>query len=327
MPRPRLIALPLALAALLALAAPLRAAEPLAVGVSILPQKWLVEAIGGEAVSVTVVVPPGASPATYEPKPGQMRALAEADLYFTIGVPFEAAWLPRLKDSLPDLELVDMAEGIKRRPIDGLPAAPDDHEPDHAHDDHAGADHADHADHDHGSVIDHGDHQHEAGRPDPHVWLSPAAMRRMAATVLDHLAEARPEALPTLRANLARTAAAIGEVDRAVADNLAGIERHTFLVFHPSWGYFADAYGLRQVPIEVAGGEPSPRELARVIDTARDHQVSAVFVQAQFSQRAAEAIAGDLGIGVVALDPLDPDWPATLKAAGSAFARALGSAR
>ncbi|SDH09100.1 metal ABC transporter solute-binding protein, Zn/Mn family [Roseospirillum parvum] len=315
------------------LALPARAAEPLSVVVSILPQKWLVEAVGGDAVTVTVMVPPGASPATYEPKPGQMRALEAADLYFSIGVPFEAAWLPRLHDAAPGLAVIDMARDVKRRPIDGLPAAHDEHDHDaHDHDEHADEhegdhEHEDHADHDQGTVIDHGDHQHVVGQPDPHVWLSPAAMRLMAATVFESLSTARPQAAPALRANLTEAVATIGAVDQAVAESLAGIERPTFMVFHPAWGYFADLYGLHQLPIEVHGNEPSPRELAQVIDTARDHRVSAVFVQAQFSQRAAEAIAGDLGISVVALDPLDPDWPATLKAAGDAFAKALGPAQ
>jgi len=82
--------------------------------VSILPQKTFVKKIAGDLVDVTVMVAPGSSPATYEPKPSQMKKITKAQIYFSIGVPFEKAWLPRFKAQNPSIKLIDTAKGIKK---------------------------------------------------------------------------------------------------------------------------------------------------------------------------------------------------------------------
>lgn len=92
-------------------------AAPMQVMVSILPQKYFVERVGGDRVQVAVMVEPGASPATYEPKPEQMAALSQAQAYFSIGVPFEKAWLERIQAANPAMRLVDTTAGIERMPM------------------------------------------------------------------------------------------------------------------------------------------------------------------------------------------------------------------
>ncbi len=92
-------------------------AEPvgrLNVVVSIVPQQYFVERIGGEHVDVTVMVPPGFSPATYEPKPEQLQTLSEADAYVRMRVPFEEAWMERIVSANQDMLIIDQAEGIER---------------------------------------------------------------------------------------------------------------------------------------------------------------------------------------------------------------------
>ncbi len=298
-------------------AAKAEASGPVRAMVSVLPQAWLVESIGGAAVTVTVMVPPGASPATYEPTPGQMRELSESDVYFTIGVPFERAWLPRFRSAVPGLKTLNMAVRVKHRAIEAHhhPEGEDhdhdhDHDEEHDHDHDRDADHAEAHDHAHGSM------------PDPHVWVSPAAMRLMASTVLHALVHARPDEAAAFRRNYAATVAEIGAADADAAAVLAETDSRAFMVVHPAWGYFADDYGLRQIPIEVAGGEPSPRELRKTIDIGRAEGVTAVFVQRQFSRRAARAIAGNLGAEVRTLNPLDRDWPAMIRATAEALAAA-----
>jgi len=84
------------------------------VAVSVLPQKDFVERIGKERVSVIVMIPPGASPATYEPGPGQLRDLSRAELYVRIGhIPFENAWIDKIAAANPDLKILDSSEGIE----------------------------------------------------------------------------------------------------------------------------------------------------------------------------------------------------------------------
>ena len=86
------------------------------------------------------------------------------------------------------------------------------------------------------------------------------------------------------------------------------MEGRSFFVFHPSFGYFADDYGLEQVAVETGGSEPSARQLARLIREARDAEVRVIFVQPQFSRKSAETIASEIGGAVVPIDPLARDY-------------------
>lgn len=290
-------------------------AGPIPITVSVVPQQWLVDSIGGDHVKTTVMVKPGASPATYEPPPSQMRSLSEAEVYFSVGVPFEGAWLPRFRSAAPHMAVVDMAERVKRRVMGGGHEA---HEHEHEHEREA---HAEDGHHDEGE--EHHGHSHAPGSPDPHVWVSPLAMRAMASTVVDVLSKLRPDFASDFRRNYAKTVATINAVDADVARDLASVPQRVFMVFHPAWGYFADAYGLRQMAIETGGKEPSPQDMHRIVDEAREHDIKVIFVQAQFSQRAAKAIAEDVGGEVKPLDPLAYDWPENTRAIGAAFAATL----
>ena len=96
-----------------------------------------------------------------------------------------------------------------------------------------------------------------------------------------------------------------------------------FIVFHPSWGYFAKAYGLEQVPIEMEGKEPTARELAVLITEAKEHNARAIFVQPQFSIKSAETVAKAIGAQVVFADPLAPDWASNLLRVAKRFRKAF----
>lgn len=294
---------------------------PIPVMVSIVPQQWLVESIGGDHVTTTVMVEPGASPATYEPKPSQMRAVTDSEIYFSIGVPFEKAWLPRLRDAAPDMAVVDMAERVKRRGMGGGYGSEPGHD-EHGHDEN-GHGHDGHAEDAHQDDAAHDGHDHGAGAPDPHVWVSPVTMRTMASTVFEALSEQRPGLAGDFRRNYADTVATINAVDADVAKDLASVPERKFMVYHPAWGYLADAYGLHQMAIEIGGNEPSPQDMQKIIDAARAHEIKVIFVQSQFSQRAARAIAEDLGGEVRSLDPLAYDWPENTRSIGATFADTL----
>jgi zinc transport system substrate-binding protein len=96
-----------------------------------------------------------------------------------------------------------------------------------------------------------------------------------------------------------------------------------FMVFHPSWGYFAQAYGLEQVSIEFEGKEPKPAELQYLIQYAKERSIKVVFVQPQFSWLAAQAIADSIGGQIVFVDPLAADWVTNLRQVASKFKAAL----
>lgn len=244
--------------------------ETLSVFVSIPPLAQFVERVGGQHVSVHVLVPPGASPATYEPTPSQMATLDDADLYFRIGVPFEEALIPRIRASMPDLKVVDLREGIELREIEGGEGG--------------------------------------GGTKDPHIWLDPMLVVTQAETIANALTEADPDHASVYSENLAAFKADLRELDEEIARTLRPLRGTQILVFHPAYGYFADRYGLEQVPIEFQGREPSPRRLEEIIAFARERKISAIFVQQQFSTHSAEAIAREIGASVVTLDPLARDW-------------------
>jgi zinc transport system substrate-binding protein len=265
------------------------AAQPLPVTVSLLPQRLFVDRIGGQQVQTTVLVPPGKNPANYEPSPKQMETVAASRLVFRIGVPFENAWLPRLAQLAPGAKVVDLRDGLNLRPVDLPPGAT----------------------------------PHAGGAPDPHVWLAPPLVMRMADRIRDELIALRPEARVEFEANHARFIADLKALDSDIRNRLADKKVRNFMVYHPSWGYFADAYGLRQMPVEAGWKEPGPRTLQMVIEGARQSGVRVVFVQPQFSQKEAQTIAQAIEGEVVAVDPLAPDYIDNLRRVADIFARNL----
>lgn len=302
-----------ALAALGALAA-CTAPRPLAptnagripVAVSVPPQGYLVERIGGPRVRVEVMIPPGASEATYSPNPRQMVALSEARLYVKVGHPaflFEPQSIDPFLAAHPQIRVVDMSRGmdlIRTGEAEGE-AAP--------HGFFGG-----------GGEEDHG-HDHPSGGTagDPHVWVAPGTMRVAAANVESALAELDPAGAALYHANLARFDADLDSLDREIRILLATAPGRSFMVYHPAWGYFAREYGLTQIAVEAGGREPSARQLIALVEQARRQGVKAIFVQRGFARKSAEVIAGEIGGRVIEVDPMASDWLASLRAAARAF--------
>ena len=297
--------------------------------VSILPQAFFVERIAGDLVDVNVMVGPGDDAHTYEPRPDQMIALSESLLFFSIGIEYEESWLPRFEETNPEMAIIDTSQGITRI----METVPHDHEDDdHGHetDDHHDEDddHGYEADDHHDEDDDHGheadDHHDELGL-DPHIWLTPANGKIIATNIFNALVAVSPENEEVFTANFEALVAEIEALDARITDTLSGLTRRNFMVYHPAWGYFADAYDLTQLPIQVGGTDPSARELAQLIDQALEEEISVVFVQPQFSEANARAIAQEIGGGVVKVDPLAFDWLTHLETVAEAFASALGN--
>lgn len=263
-------------------------APSLQVFVSIAPQKYFVERIGGSHVSVSVFVEPGRSPATYEPTPRQMTRLSHARLYFAIGVPFEEVWMSRIRNANPEMKIISLQEGIPLREIDRL-----------------------------------GKGGGEKGRKDPHVWTSPPLVRLMAARIRDALAAEDPAHQADYEDNFKLFVADLVALDSHIRDRLSGLKGSAFMVYHPTWGYFTDTYGLRQIPIESGGKEPGARMLQKVIAVGRREGVKVIFVQEQFSTRTAKTVARSLGARVATVDPLAEDYLKNLRKVADIFADAL----
>jgi zinc transport system substrate-binding protein len=275
----------------------------LTVFVSILPLKQLVERVVRERVEVHALVGPGQSPHSYAPTPVQMARLAEARLFFRVGVEFEESLIPKIESSMQRLRIVDLRQGVALRRMEEIGEGSPGH--DHAAD-----------------VTEHG-HAHDGA--DPHVWMSPVNAAVMARTVSAALSEADPAGRPVYAANCSTLTATLDSLHAELAAALRPYAGRVFYVFHASFGYFADAYGLRQIPVEVGGKEPSARQLARLIDRARADSVRVVFVQPEFSDRSARALAEQLHGSVAAIDPLAEDYVGGLmqiqRAISAGFAR------
>lgn len=258
---------------------PLGAAERLKVVVSIPPQKYIVEQVGGAQVEVTVLTGPGQDPHIFEPTPRVMSRVARAQIYFTVGIEFERAWLRKIRAANPGLKVVPTDKGIDKLSLAGRSGAGDPGE----------------------------------GRQDPHIWLSPRLLKVQAGHVARGLARAAPELRSEFEAGQKEFEAALDELDAELREILRPLKKRKFMVYHPSWGYFAREYGLVQVPIEKEGKQPTARSLNRLIEAARAEGVEVIFVQPQFSRRSAEVVARAVGGRVVVLDPLAENVAAGLR--------------
>jgi zinc transport system substrate-binding protein len=255
-------------------------ASQLMVFVSIAPQKYFVQQIGKNLVDVQVLVPPGASPATYEPKPSQMAALARADAYVSIGVPFEHAWLDKIAKTNPRMQMVAGDQGIQK-------LAMASHHPEPG--------------------------QHAGPALDPHIWTSPPLVMVQARTILTALQTLDPTHAQIFERNHQTFQKALVNLDselHKIFDHRQGLQ---FMVFHPSWGYFAHTYGLVQVPVEIEGKAPKSAQLKKLIEHAQLKEIKVIFVQPQFSAKSAGLIAKAIGAKVIPADPLALDWAANLR--------------
>jgi zinc transport system substrate-binding protein len=280
--------------------------------VSITPQQYFVQRIGGSLVDVSVLVPTGADPHTYEPKPRQMAEMAKTAVYFAVGIDFEKAWMKRIASSSPGMRVVHTDEGIEKMVLSG----------DHSHGDdkdrRASSRPAQHA-HQPGGAHAH----HPAGTPDPHVWLSPPLVKIQAMHIADALVAVDSANRTGYEENLADFLRELDALDAELKSIFAGSSGARFVVFHPSWGYFAQAYGLEQVPIEIEGKDPKPAQLKNLIYYAREHGVKVVFVQPQFSVKSAEMVAREIGGQVVAADPMAGNWAENLREVARKFKAAF----
>lgn len=267
--------------------------------VSILPTAYFVERVGGPDVEVSVLVGPGQDPHSFEPTPRLMAKLADAQILFKMKFPFEETLIKKMESTFKKLEVVDLQQGIRLR-------AMTEEESEAGEADHGQGKGEEH-EHGHGALEEH-EHHHEAGDMDPHTWLDPQLAKIQARTIADTLVRIDPGHKDQYEKNLKDFQAELDAVHERLIKALAPVKGKAFFVFHPAYGYFGDAYGLKQIPVEIEGKEPTAKRLARLIDLAKEDEVKVIFVEPQFSKKSAEALAKAIGGAVVPLDPLAPDY-------------------
>jgi zinc transport system substrate-binding protein len=270
---------------------PSKRARPL-VFVSIPPQAGLLKAMVGEHIEVRTLVGEGQSPHSYEPTARQLTALGEADILFTIGVPFEQALLTKIAPLYPDLKIVESHEGI------GLRSMPHNHDGVHC--------------------------THDHGEKDPHVWLTPLKALKIASNMRGTLKKLYSDHYwKHYHSNFEALNMQLNHLHEETAKKLLPFRGKRFYVFHPSFGYFSDAYGLEQIAVELNGKSPTPRQLAKLIEQAKADGVKVIFVQKQFPSSSAKVISDAIGGSVVQLDPLAEDSVANLRRIAESIAQTL----
>lgn len=242
--------------------------------VSILPQKYFVERIGGRHVNVSVMVGTGQSPATYEPSPKQMALLNKSQLYFRIGVPFENIWIDVIRELNTNLKIIDCCAEIQK-------IITEDH---------------------------HRDGIKKKNEEDPHIWTSPGNAKFIALKIKNALVDLQPVYKTEFESNYSGLIEDLNKLDEDIKSRLAQLNNRYIVVSHPSWGYYAEAYDLIQLPIEIDGKEVRAKSLAKLIEFTQTLHINKVFVQKQFNKGSAEIFAREVGAEIIELDPLAEDY-------------------
>ena len=271
---------------LLLLCAKGEGAEKFSVFVSILPQKFFAEQIGGDRVNISVLVEKGRDPHTFEPLPGQMTALARTKGYFSIGLPFEETLLPRISKLNPSMKIFATDKGVDKI----FPSS------------------------------DQKEENHRDSGADPHIWNSPREAQVIASNMLAAFIEMDPAGREEYLRGYESFSLRLKSLDEELKSLFSGKQGASFLVFHPGWAYLARTYGLREVALEVDGKEPKASDMAKIIEEARENGVKVIFVSPQFSKKSASVIAEAVGAAVQEANPLAEEWEENLRAVASAIA-------
>lgn len=253
------------------------AQPPMKVVATIFPLADIARQIGGERVSVAILLPAGANEHTYEPTASQMRQVSAATVYIRNGAGLDA-WADRLLASARKPHtLVTAADGVKLLPLSEQELIHDDREEPHSH-----------------------------GAGDPHIWLDPIIVRdRIIPAILAALEKGNPHDAPYFRANARRFSQGLTALDKEMAAAFRGVRQKEFIALHSAWAYMAKRYGLRQIAsVEpFPGKEPSAKYIAALVTLARKEGVKTVFAEPQLSDKAARVIAAELKGKVLLLDP------------------------
>jgi len=269
----------------------IRARDKIGVVVTVLPQAEFVEAVGGEKVDVTVMVPPGASPHTYEPTPSQMTALSRAKMCAKVGsgVEFELVWMDKLIEANKAMLVVDCSKGIELQEM----------------------------------AAGHNGEQRHHGVMDPHIWMSPLNVKIMVRNIYNGLIQVDPDNKVYYQRNYDAYLQKLTELDQYIRDGLASIKNRSFMVYHPAFGYFARDYNLTMIPIEEDGKEPTAAGITHLIEQAKEHNIKVIFASPQFNPQSAKVVADEIGGRVIFINPLAGDYTANLRILAGELVQAM----
>lgn len=241
--------------------------------VSILPYRYFVQKIAGEHFKIEVMIPPGASPATYEPTPRQVINMSGSRAYLTSGyLSFELNWINKMQQQHPDVAFVNTSRDVS--------LIINEDNPDHAH-----------------------------GAVEPHIWTSPRNVKIIAQNIAQSLSRLDPDHQSEYMANLSAFHQQIDSVDQRIRELLKDKANRSFIIYHPALTYFSRDYHLNQVSLEHEGKEPSVRHVQEIVEMAKSEHIRAILVQSQFNTAEAKTLEKEINGKIIPIDPLALDWP------------------
>jgi zinc transport system substrate-binding protein len=243
---------------------------------SIFPLADIASNVGGDGVDVQVLIPPGASPHTFEPSPREFKTFADTRVFVMVGAGFEF-WAEKLVTAASSESLVVVLASGGVDLIEGL------------------------ASHDRANQH-HSDNEHA----NPHIWLDPLIAKRIAYRIAASLAEVDMVNAADYLTRATEYTASLDSLDSEIRESVSAFQIKEYVAFHPAWSYFARQYGLTEVGIieESPGREPTPRQFKKIVEDIRKYNIKAVFAEPQLSAKAASAIAAETGVELLLLDPL-----------------------
>ena len=262
------------------------------ISVSILPQKYFIEKLAGDNVDINVLIPPGASPATYEPTLTQLTKLVQSNVYMKIGyIGFELSWMDRILSVNPDMKIIDLSSGIETILQE--------------------------------SNTQEKHHGHAHGGIDPHIWMSAVNAKIIAENIYQELILLLPHKKDSLKIRYMKLEEELDSLHLLLSNGLKELNQRSFLIYHPALTYFARDYGLYQYALEIEGKTPSPAHLKKIIDLGREKNINSIFIQTQFDRRNAEILAAEINAEIIPFDPLDEEWDKQMLYIAKQFNRSL----
>ena len=262
---------------------------------TVYPLSYFAERIGGDSVNVSSIYPPGTNEHTFEPTQSDMMSLADADLFFYIGLGLEG-FVENAKNTLKNenVKMVATSDAISDDKLHASEEEDHDHE-EEGHDEHEGEAHEEegHEGHNHGDI-------------DPHVWLSPILAQDLALAVKDELVAALPEQEEVFNENYDQLISELLSLDQDFEQMASAAKTKTFFVSHASFGYIAEQYGLEQIAIAGINSqsEPSQKELTEIVDQAEMLQVSYILFEQNVSSKLSTVIQNEVGADSLQLNNL-----------------------
>ncbi|MCG7342520.1 zinc ABC transporter substrate-binding protein [Sporosarcina sp. ACRSL] len=254
--------------------------EKLNVYTTVYPLQYFTERIGGDLVNVQSIYPAGADEHSFEPTQKDMIALSDADLFFYIGLGLEG-FVENAGKTLKNehVEFVATAASISEEQLEGHQHE-DEHEDEHENDQE-----------------DSDEHGHNHSKFDPHVWISPKLSIELANSIKEALISKMPAQQETFVKNFDLLEDDLIELDERFKEMADQAATKTFFVSHAAFGYIADEYGLHQVAIAGLNSqsEPSQKQLAAIVEQAKDENVQYILFEQNVSSKLAEVIKNEVG--------------------------------